>query len=213
MPIAVRDVMTPDVVTVSESAPFKEVANLLAEHRIGALPVLNPVGHVVGMVSETDLLLKQEFPHAAETGRLVDTGRIRGDRRRAEGRTAWTIMNAPAITVAPETTVAQAARLMHSSKVKHLPVVDKDDKLVGMVSRADLLQVFLRDDGAILADLREMVKIQPDIDPGQVTITVTDGVVTLDGKVERPYAAKALALLARELDGVVGVDDRLDFPA
>lgn len=210
MPIVVRDVMTPDVVTVSESAEFKEVAGLLAAHRVGALPVLNPVGHVVGIVSESDLLLTQRYPHAAETARLIEPGRLRGERHRADGRTAGMVMSAPAITIAPGTTVTQAARLMHTHKVKHLPVVDADGALVGIVSRADLLRVFLRDDEAILADLRELLAAEPGIDPGEVGITVTDGVVTLRGRVRRRGAARTLALLARELDGVVGVDDRLD---
>jgi CBS domain-containing protein len=210
MPIPVRDVMTPDVVTVPESAEFKEVAGLLAAYRVGALPVLNPVGHVVGIISESDLLLKQEYPHAAETARLIEPGRLRGERHRAEGRTAGMIMNAPAITVAPTTTVTQAARLMHAEGIKHLPVVDVDGGLVGIVSRADLIRVFLRDDEAILAELRELLAAQSDVDPGRVTVTVSEGVVTLRGRVERRGAATTLALLARELDGVVGVDDRLD---
>jgi len=210
MPIPVRDVMTPHVVTVPESAPFKEVAGLLAAHRIGALPVLNPVGHVVGIISEADLLLKQRYPHAAETARLIEPGRLRGERHRADGRTAAMIMSAPAVTVAPDTTVTQAARLMHARRIKHLPVVDGAGRLAGIVSRADLVRVFLREDAAILADLRELLRVQPGVDPGRVSITVTEGVVTLGGTVERRTAARTLALLTRELDGVVGVDDRLD---
>jgi CBS domain-containing protein len=211
MPSTVRDVMTTDIVTVPESAPFKEVAELLTTHRIGALPVHNQAGRVVGMVSEADLLLKQQHPHAEETGSLFAGRRRHGDWRRAEGRRAGSLMTTPPITVAPDTPVAQAARLMQANGVKHLPVVDSDGKLVGIVSRADLLGVFLRGDDAILADLRGLVAGEPGVDPDGVAIAVSDGVVRLTGRVARHSTAWTLGLLARELDGVVGVDNDLSY--
>lgn len=210
MTTAVRDVMTVDVITVTQNAPFKEAAGLLAAHQIGALPVVDAAGQVVGVISETDLLLKQEVPHAADIGRLFEGRRRREERIRAAGRLAGAIMSTPAVTVSPDTAVAQAARLMHASKVKHLPVVD-GGKLVGIVSRGDLIRVFLRDDDAILADVRKLVADQPYADPGQVTVLVSDGVVKLIGTVGRSSTARTLTLLARELDGVVGVNDELSY--
>jgi CBS domain-containing protein len=211
MTTTIRDVMTEDVVTVTENAPFKEVAGLLAAYRVGALPVLDAGGHVVGLISETDLLLKQELPHAAESAPLFEGRQRRDQRFRAAGRLARTIMSAPAITVSPDTAVARAARLMHASKVKHLPVVDDDGRLVGIVSRGDLLRVFLRADEDILAEILRLVADQPYADPGRVTVGVTDGVVKLAGTVGRRSAARTLTLLAQELDGVVAVDERLGF--
>lgn len=210
MPTTVRDVMTTDVVTVSETAPFKEVAGLMAAYRVGAIPVRNGADHVVGMVSETDLLLKQEFPQG-DAGPLFESRHRRAERRKADGRLAGAIMTGPAITIGPDTPVAQAARIMHASNVKHLPVVDGDGKLVGIVSRGDLLRVFLRGDDAILAEVRELVAGQPGADPEQVTVEVTGGVVKLTGKVELASTARILAMLARELDGVVGVDEELGY--
>jgi CBS domain-containing protein len=209
MPTIVRDVMTTDVLTVTESTPFKEVAGLLAAYHIGALPVLDATGKLSGIVSETDLLLKQEFPHSLQAAPLFEGRRRRGERRRAEGRVAGALMSSPAITVGADLPVAQAARLMHAGKVKHLPVLDADGELVGIVSRGDLLRVFLRDDEDLLADLRALVADQPGVDPAQVTVLVAGGVVRFTGTVPLRSTAKTLAMLARELDGVVGVDDRL----
>lgn len=211
MTTTVRDVMTADVITVAEDAPFKEVAGLLAAYRVGALPVLDAAGRVVGLISETDLLLKQEMPHAADIGPLLEGRRRREERIRAAGRLAGSIMSTPAVTVSPDTAVAQAARLMHASKVKHLPVVDAGGKLVGIVSRGDLLRVFLRSDDDLLAEVRKLVTGQPYADPANVTVLVSDGVVKLIGTVGRSSAARTLTLLTQELDGVVGVNDELSF--
>src|SRR5574341_1423708 len=200
MPTTVRDVMTTDVVTVTESTPFKEVAGLLAAYHIGALPVLDATGKLSGIVSETDLLLKQEFPHGGQTAPLFEGRRRRGERHRAEGRLAGALMSTPAISAGPDIPVAQAARMMHAGMVKHLPVVDPDGELVGIVSRGDLLRVFLRDDKDLLADLR-----------AQVADLVADGVVRFTGTVALRSTAKTLAMLARELDGVVAVDDGLSY--
>src|SRR5574341_126720 len=183
MPTTVRDVMTTDVVTVTESTPFKEVAGLLAAYHIGALPVLDATGKLSGIVSETDLLLKQEFPHGGQTAPLFEGRRRRGERHRAEGRLAGALMSTPAISAGPDIPVAQAARMMHDGMVKHLPVVDPDGELVGIVSRGDLLRVFLRDDKDLLADLRALVADKPSVDPSQVTVLVADGVVRFTGTV------------------------------
>jgi CBS domain-containing protein len=211
MTATVRDVMTTDVVSVAEQAPFKDVAGLLAFHRIAALPVVDDAGHVVGMVSETDLLLKQELPHAVDGGSLFEGSHRRAERIRAGGRCAGGVMTCPAVTVAPDATVTQAARLMHDHRVKHLPVVDAGGELVGIVSRGDLLRVFLRSDDAILAELHALLVARPDRDSVLVTPRVADGVVRLTGRVRCHSTADAVIRLARELDGVVGVDAAVDW--
>jgi CBS domain-containing protein len=145
----VRDVMTPQVLTVDEQAPFKEIVALMDECRISALPVLDEKGRVVGIVSEADLLLKEEFPEGPAGGRLLQGRRQREERAKAAGDTAVELMTAPAVTIGPDATVTEAARLLHRHGIKRLPVVDPAGPLLGIVSRADLLKVFLRADAEI----------------------------------------------------------------
>jgi CBS domain-containing protein len=213
MTTLVRDVMTDAVVTVDQATPFKDVIGVLAAHRIGAVPVLDRAGRVVGIVSETDLLLKQEQPHATEAAASPFEGRRRrAERRRAAGRTARDLMSVPAATVAPMLPVARAARVMRERNVKHLPVVDGDGRLVGIVSRGDLARVFLRPDGELLRDVQALKEsLRPDLDPAAIRVRVAGGVVELTGFAERRSTAAVLAYRTRRLDGVVGVDARVDF--
>jgi CBS-domain-containing membrane protein len=206
MTITVRDVMTWDVATARETESFKEVAKRLAAYRVGALPVIDGDRRVVGVVSETDLLLK----HEPDQRRPWFRRRGRVDRRRAGGRLAGTIMSYPAVTVRPEATVAAAARLMHARNVRHLPVVDVDRQLVGIVSRGDLLRAFLRPDEDLRREVRTITRSSmPDADLSDVAIRVADGVVGLSGRVQRRSMAVTLAARAAEVDGVVGVDNYL----
>jgi CBS domain-containing protein len=147
----VATVMTADVVTVGPGAVYKEVAERLRDHRVSAVPVVDAERRVIGVVSEADLLLKEERPDRPLGGPLVHP---HGDAARAEARNAAALMTSPAVTVGPEATLTEAARLMHRRHVKRLPVVDADGRLVGIVSRADLLQVFLRGDDAIATEVR-----------------------------------------------------------
>jgi CBS domain-containing protein len=208
----VRDVMTRDVITVDEHTPFKEIVELLTEYRVGGLPVLNTGGRVVGMVSEADLLLKEEFPQGSPEARLVEGRRRRELRAKAAGDTAVELMTAPAVTVGPDVTLAEAARLLHRHQIKRLPVVDPAGPLLGIVSRADLLKVFLRSDDQIARDVRQDVLGRAMwIDPDSVTVEVRDGVVTLTGQLERRSLTSIAVGLAHGVDGVVDVVDRLSF--
>jgi CBS-domain-containing membrane protein len=208
----VRDVMTTDVLTVDQETPFKQVAELLAEGRVSALPVLDGDGRVVGIVSEADLLLKEEFPSGTEGGRLFEGRHKRAARAKAAGDTAAELMTSPAVTVGPDATVAEAARLLHRHGVKRLPVVDPAGPLLGIVSRADLLKVFLRPDDEIAADVRQEVLVRSLwVDPDSVEIDVRDGVVTLSGRLERRSQTAVAVSLVHALDGVVDVVDQLDF--
>jgi CBS-domain-containing membrane protein len=208
----VRDVMTPEVVTVGELASFKEIAATMAEHRVSALPVLNAQGRVAGIVSEADLLLKEEFPEGPAGGRLFQGRRQRMERAKAAGATAAELMTAPAVTVGPDTSVAEAARLLHRHGVKRLPVVDPAGPLLGIVSRADLLKVFLRSDAEIALEVRQDVLVRAMwVDPETVVVKVRDGVVTLTGQLERRSLIPITVGLVQSLDGVVDVVDRLSF--
>jgi CBS domain-containing protein len=208
----VRDVMTTEVVAVQPWTPFREIVNRLAKHRISAAPVLDAEGNVLGVVTEADLLLKQEHPDLELNVPLVWSRRRRLEREKAAAVVAGNLMTTPAVTVPPTATVTEAARRMHAAGVKRLPVVDEAGRLVGIVSRADLLKVFTRPDNAIRRDIMEEVIVGDFMmDPSRFFIHVDDGVVVLQGRVERrsliPYVVRAV----HGVEGVVRVEDRLTF--
>lgn len=204
--------MTSDVVTVDKHASFKEIAALITGRRVSALPVLDADGRVVGIVSEADLTLKEEFPEGPAGGRLFQGRRQREDRVKAAGDIAAELMTAPAVTVGPDATVAEAARLLHHHGIKRMPVVDPAGPLLGIVSRVDLLKVFLRSDVEISQEIRQEVLLRSMwMDPDIVVVEVRDGVVTLTGQLERRSLIPIVISLVRGLDGVVDVVDRLTF--
>ena len=208
----VRDVMTREVVTVDEQASFKEIAAAMADRRVSALPVLDASGRVAGIVSEADLLLKEEFPGAPGGGRLFQSRRQRIERAKAAGGTAAELLTTPAVTVGPDASVTEAARLLHRHGIKRLPVVDPAGPLLGVVSRADLLKVFLRADVDIAQEIRREVLLRAMwVDPGSVTVQVRDGVVTLTGQLDRRSLIPIAVSLVHGIDGVVDVVDRLTF--
>jgi CBS domain-containing protein len=197
---------------VDEHASFKEVASLLTERRVSALPVLDGEGRVVGVVSEADLMLKEEFPEGPPERGLRQGRHRRETRAKAAGATAAELMTSPAVTVRPDAGVAEAARLLHRHGIKRLPVVDPAGPLLGIVSRADLLKVFLRSDADIAAEVRQQVLRRAMwLDPDTVVVEVHDGVVTLTGQLERRSLIPIVVSLVRGLDGVVDVVDRLSF--
>jgi CBS-domain-containing membrane protein len=208
----VRDVMTAKVVTVEPWTPFREIVTRLAEHRISAAPVLDPDGNVLGVVTEADLLLKQQYPNLELNVPLAWSRRRRLERDKAAAVVAGELMTAPAVTVAPTATITDAARRMHTAGVKRLPVVDEAGWLVGIVSRADLLKVFTRSDEAIWRDIMDDV-IAGDfmMDPSRFFIDVVDGRVVLQGRVERSRLIPYLVRAVHAVEGVIGVEDRLTF--
>jgi CBS-domain-containing membrane protein len=205
----VEDVMTKTVVVVGDSASFKEMVELMDEFRVSALPVLGADRRVVGIVSEADLLLKEERPGGQG---LFAGKRRRLEREKAEGLVASQVMSTPAIIVSPRAPLAEAARLMHRHSVKRLPVVDGDGKLLGIVSRADLLRVFLRSDEEIRRDVtREVIQRTLWIGPREIAVSVHDGIVDLDGMAERKSLIPIIVDLVKAVDGVVGVQSRLGY--
>ena len=208
----VRDVMTTEVVAVEPLTPFKEIATRLARHRISAVPVLDADGRVLGVVTEADLLLKQEHPDPGANVPLVWSKRRRREREKADAAVAGKLMTAPATTVPPTATVAEAARRLHAAGVKRLPVVDETGRLVGIVSRADLLTVFTRPDQAIRSEIMDDVIVAGFMmAPSRFFIHVDDGVVVLQGKVERRSLIPPLVRAVHGVEGVVRVEDRLTF--
>jgi CBS-domain-containing membrane protein len=201
-PYTVSDVMTHTVVAVGRDAPFKEIVQLFDQWKVSALPVLEGEGRVVGVVSEADLLHKEEFRDADDTG-----GEF-ADRLKAGAVTAGELMNAPAVSVHADATLAEAARIMARRKVKRLPVVDRVGMLQGVVSRGDLLKVFLRPDEEMAEEIRDSVLTSlPSTEA--ITVTVTEGVVTLGGSLPERGLVPVLARAVRAVEGVV--DIRLDL--
>ncbi len=207
----VQDLMTRDVVTVAVDTSYKRVAEVLAEAKVSGLPVLDTEGHVVGVVTEADLLVREEYP--GEHGRppmLPLPGAAR--KRKAAAETAGELMSAPAITIEDRTSVVRAAREMDRHHIKRLPVVDEMGRLVGIISRRDLLKIFLRSDEDIRAEIETQVLEQSlSIAPGAVRLSVTDGVVTIEGQVQRKALIPVVVRLTYAVDGVIDVVDRLQY--
>lgn len=207
----VDDVMTTAVVTVSQSTPYREVVDLLVGHRFSAVPVVDDFQRVTGVVSEADLLRKIEYA-GEEEPRLFDGRRRRGERIKAFACTAADLMSTPAVTVLAGTSLAAAARLMDREEVKRLPVTDDLGRLIGIVSRGDLLKAHLRPDDEIHADVESGV-LRTYLVEGADTVraTVQDGVVTLTGRVDRLSTKDIADRMTRQIPGVVAVVDELDY--
>ncbi|MFI1280893.1 CBS domain-containing protein [Streptomyces sp. NPDC020858] len=203
--IQVGDLMTDEVVSAVSDTTFKEVAKLLAQHDITGLPVLDAEDRVIGVVSESDLLNRQGAPALSE-GDNVDRAAV----PETATFTAGEVMSAPAVTVRADETAAEAARLMSRRGVERLPVVDEEDRLVGIVTRRDLLRLFLRPDAEIRRRVVEDVLTDVmGLSADGVEIHVVDGIVTLEGTLERQSQVPVLTRLTERLDGVVAVAARL----
>lgn len=207
----VSELMTTVVVSVRRDATFTEIAKLLAEHGITAVPVVDDSDRPLGVVSEADLLRKEAG--RADPEGLDPTLRPRSaERAKAAATTAEELMTSPAVLAHPEWTVVEAARAMERNRVKRLPVVDGTGRLIGVVSRADLLRVFLRGDRAIREEITGDVLMRTlDIPPTTVTVHVVDGRVTLRGTVERKSTIPVALRLCRGVDGVVDASEQLTF--
>jgi CBS domain-containing protein len=211
----VRDVMTTPVVTVDRITPYQDVDRLLTEHRISGVPVLMMGRKVAGVVSETDLLAVED--KTARQARMAAESRWRWRTRKPQHTTlnAGALMTTPAVTISPDASIPAAARVMNTHGVRRLPVVDPDGKLIGIVSRRDLLSVFLRPDADISSDARQIVDEIPFADPAKIIVMVHHGVVTLTGTAEPPAARHqdlvALAIqMMWDVDGVVDVRNRIN---
>ena len=207
-PHIVSDVMTGDVAVAESDAAFKDIVRTMQERRVSALPVVDDAGQVVGVVSEADLLPKEEF-RDSDPDRYTQLRRL-SDLLKAGSVTAGELMTSPALTVAPGATLAQAAREMVRARVKRLPVVDETGRLLGIVSRADLLKVFLRGDDEIAEEVRrEVVAYLFPAPDSTVRVEVRDGVVTLGGRIRDTSLVPLAARLVRGVEGVV--DTRFDL--
>jgi CBS domain-containing protein len=202
MKTAVKDVMTTSVVTVTPTTGFRVLAALMRDRGITGLPVVDVEGRLVGVVSEADLLLREERPLPA--GRDDRSWSRREERAKATSTVASGLMSRYVVTVRPEDSIAEAARLMHRHAVQRLPVVDAAGRLFGIVSRGDLLKVFLRSDDEIRRD------VLADLTAGGVPtdlvrVSVGGGVVILEGDLADEPTLRQIEEIAGAVDGVVGV--------
>ena len=206
----VSDLMTTGVVRVRRDTGFKEIAKLLAEYGITAVPVVDDDDRPLGVVSEADLLRK-EAAQLDPAGLLPVLRPRDAARAKAAASTAAALMSSPAVTARPQWTVVEAAQVMERHHVKRLPVVDESGRLVGLISRADLLRVFLRGDGAIREEITGDVLVRTlGLPPDTITVRVVDGRVALRGTVEHKSMVPVVERLCRGVDGVVDVSAELD---
>lgn len=205
----VSDVMTRDVVTVTPETGYHQIADLLLRHSVSAVPVVDTEGRVLGVVSEADLLAKLEYAdrepyHPLAVRRL---GTVRG---KAAGENAAGLMTAPVVTISADASVTGAARLIDAAGVKRLPVVDEQRRLLGIVSRRDLVRLYARPDEEIRAAVLDVLSGLW-VDPTALDIRVVDGVVTLRGGLDRRSTAAMAAGFVRSTPGVVDVIDELTY--
>ncbi|MEU6017365.1 CBS domain-containing protein [Streptomyces sp. NPDC047515] len=207
----VAEVMTRNVATASPEATLKTVAWSLAYNDVSALPVVDTHRHPIGIVSEADLLRRQAgLPDAEGRDQLRGTAAV--DRHTMDARTAGDLMSTPVLTARPEWGIVETARFLNERGVKRLPVIDDTGALVGIVSRSDLLRPMLRRDDAIRDEIvDEVLGHTLRMTPGGVTVTVQEGVVTLSGGVEERSTIPVIELLCLSVDGVVSVDQSLEY--
>jgi CBS domain-containing protein len=205
--MTVGDVMTTKVLAVVPNTDFRKIAMIFRENRVSACPVIDDAGQVLGVVSEADLLHK-----AAETEFPVGPIRLQwklSQKSKATAVTAAQLMTSPAVTIHADAPVTTAAKTMQDRSLKRLPVVDEGGKLIGIVSRVDVLSVYERPDSAIEADIRHLISDEFGLTPGRIAVTVTAGIVTLTGSIRSRDMALTLVAQTRNVDGVVATRDRL----
>ena len=198
----VSDVMTREVVTVEPETSFREVIRIIKDSGVHALPVVDAHGTVLGVVAESDLLVRQEQTE----GRVRRPWRRHG-RARLAGTTAGEVMTSPAITIDPRQTLGQAARTLHKRHVGRLLVVD-GGRLVGIVTRSDLLSIFLRSDDDLLAAIQAAIAEIDFTPPHTITATVDNGIVVLHGSAQLLSQVNAVGDRVRRVPGIVRLDDK-----
>lgn len=207
--MTVRHAMTQSVISVRPGTPLKEVAQLLIDHKISGLPVVDDDGAVLGIVSEADFLVKEQ---GAKAVRHRPLARIIGESRESRSQlakigavTAGESMTAPAITVSSDRRIAEAAALMTARGVNRLPVVD-DGRLVGIVTRADLVRAYVRSDDDLARTIRDEVLLRIFwLDPALFTVVVKDGAASIRGHVERRSVAEMVEEAVTMVPGIMNV--------
>ena len=206
----VKDVMATEVVTVGPREGIKRAARKMVESGVSGLPVVDE-GRLVGMITESDFLEQEADKRDQRNHRLLDA--VLGNRRhRSLGDTVYEAMTPKPVTISPEARLAQAAHIMKHRKIKSLPVVDEGDRLTGIVSRADILQAFVRSDEDIEHQIRDDIARRILLlDGGALGVEVVDGVVSLSGDVPTRTEGRLLEELSQRVDGVIRVESNLVY--
>ncbi|MEN8233366.1 MAG: CBS domain-containing protein [Actinomycetota bacterium] len=193
----VVDLMTTDVITVSKDTGIRDAARLMFRNRVSGLPVTGTDGTLIGIITEADFL------------------RLEVQRQEGQsdlGETVGEVMSGGVVTTNPDTEIYDAAKMMTFQDIKRLPVVDDDARLLGIISRADIVSVFTRPDDVIEDEIREdLIRRVLFIDPDQLDVSVTNGIVTFIGELGTANEARLLSELASRLDGVLHVESRLTW--
>lgn len=191
----VRDLMTTDVVAVGPTTSTRDAARMMFRYRVSGLPVVDPDDHVLGIITEGDFLeLELRRQEEGEVHSLVKD-----------------VMSHSVLSVSPDLEIMDAARFMHEHSVKRVLVVE-DSKMVGIISRFDIVAAFTRPDDLIEDEIREdLIRRVLFVDPETVDVQVANGVVTFVGTIGTRTEARLVEELARRLDGVVGVENDLDW--
>jgi CBS-domain-containing membrane protein len=211
MSSTVKDVMSTHVIAVRQGAPYKDMAAMLHDQRVSAFPVIGDDNKVIGVVSETDLLTKEALEGTVP--RTLQSLTSQHVRSQVNGVVAADLMTKPAVTIGPDELVTHAARLMFNKRVKRLPVVSDDGTLIGIVTRSDVLSVYRRSGAEIRREITQDLILGTFLcDPDRFTVTVTDGIVTIEGTPETTAVGHDIIDAIRHAEGVVAVRDRLSYP-
>lgn len=207
----VEEIMTQEVITIGPDAELRDVAAILTERHISGLPVCDAQRRVIGVVSEGDILVKEQGL-LEEHHKLFDRGRRAERARKSRAVTVRDAMTTPAITISPKCSVAEAARLMSEHYINRLPVVRRDE-LVGIVSRTDLVRAFVRSDDDIRHEIEDEVLVrtmwlEP---PSAVHVDVQRGTVHLTGRLDIRSDAVMLERLVERVPGVISVEAALTW--
>ena len=194
----VVDLMTADVITASPETPIKAAARLMVRNKVSGLPVCDEDNCVVGIITEADFLrlevAREEAAHPKPVERVDE------------------VMHRSVLTIGPDATVGDAARMMVINDVNRLPVTDGDGKSLGIISRLDVVAAFTRPDEIIEDEIKEdLLRRVLFVDPDDIVVDVTNGVVTFSGEIGTRNEARLLAELARRLDGVMKVESELTW--
>jgi CBS domain-containing protein len=211
MSSTVKDVMSTHVIAVRRNASYKDMAAMLHEQRVSAFPVLDDHNKVIGVVSESDLLTKEAL--GGTVSGMLQSMVSQREHARAGAVTAAELMTTPPVTIGPDESVTQAARVMYSRRLKRLPVTSDDGTLIGIVTRTDVLRVYSRPDADIQHEIiQDLILGTFRCDPARFAVTVTDGVVTIEGAPETDLAGRDIIDAVRHVEGVVAVRDQLSHP-
>jgi CBS domain-containing protein len=211
-----REIMNSPVITLPPDTPFRNIVAIMLQHGISGLPVVDEHGRLLGVVTEADLLLKEEVPHPQPAlipwhGSSLRLERILDRHRKSEGTTAGDLMTENVVTATEETSAHQLAHLMLTRDINRIPIL-RDGRVVGIVTRADILKLFTRGDQTLLSAIQEVLVRDLWIDPKGLSISCLNGVVTVSGGVDRRTDRDLLIRWIKAIDGVVGVNaDGLEF--